>query len=214
MGNRLRVIMILTCMDLSRIEVAWSRRSLFFDGHVTVVHELNGGKKIIVPPFAYLQDEELWKESDNIPFPQILGYYQDALLKARKEILRVANYDVLYMLNAYDEVNEHDSLRGSCLLEAAQQLNEWLMHNNDASSDMIVYKMNQLQMCKRQRQLSDDERTFLIDVIKSDQFNASLKAGACLIVEASKEEFYYWFDKCSDSEKKSYKASQYGVLEI
>lgn len=88
------------------------------------------------------------------------------------------------------------------------------MHNNDASSDMIVYKMNQLQMCKRQRQLSDDERTFLIDVIKSDQFNASLKAGACLIVEASKEEFYYWFDKCSDSEKKSYKASQYGVLEI
>lgn len=110
-------------MDLSRIEVAWSRRSLFFDGHVTVVHELNGGKKIIVPPFAYLQKEELWKESDNIPFPKILGYYQDALLKAGEEILRVANYDVLYMLNAYDEVNEHDSLRGSCLLEAAQQLN-------------------------------------------------------------------------------------------
>lgn len=136
-----------------------------------------------------MQKEELWTESDNIPFPKILGYYQDALLKAGKEILRVANYDVLYMLNAYDEVNEHDSLRGSCLLEAAQQLNEWLMHNNDASSDMIVYKMNQLQMCKRQRQLSDDERTFLIDVIKSDQFNASLKAGACLIVEASKEEF-------------------------
>ena len=46
-------------------------------------------------------------------------YYQDALLKAGKEILRVSNYDVLYMLNAYDEVNEHDPLRGSCLLEAA-----------------------------------------------------------------------------------------------
>ena len=84
-------------MGLSRIEVAWSRRCLFFDGHVTVVHELNGGKKIIVPPFAYLQEEELWEESDNIPFPKILGYYQDALLKAGKEILRVANYDVLYM---------------------------------------------------------------------------------------------------------------------
>ena len=99
-------------------------------------------------------------------FPKILGYYQDALLKAGKEILRVANYDVLYMLKAYDEVKERDPLRGTCLLEAAQQLNEWLMHNNEASSDMIVYKMNQLQMCKRQRQLSDDERTFLIDVIK------------------------------------------------
>ena len=92
------------------VEVAWSRRCLFFDGHVTVVHELNGGKKIIVPPFVYLQEEELWKESDNIPFLKILGYYQDALLKAGKEILRVAYYDVLYMLKAYDEVKEHDEI--------------------------------------------------------------------------------------------------------
>ena len=173
MGNRLRVIMVLTCVGLSRIEVVWRRRCLFFDGHVTVVHELNGGKKIIVPPFAYLQEEELWKESDNIPFPEILGYYQDALLKAGKEILRVANYDVLYMLKAYDEVKERDPLRGTCLLEAAQQLNEWLMHNNEASSDMIVYKINQLQISRHQRQFSDYERIFLIDVIKSDQFNAT-----------------------------------------
>ena len=45
-------------------------------------------------------------------------------MKAGKEILRVANYEVLYMLKVYDEVKEHDPLRGSCLLEAAQQLNE------------------------------------------------------------------------------------------
>ena len=165
--------MVLTCIGLSRIEVAWSRRCLFFDGHVTVVHKLNSGKKIIVPPFAYLQEEELWKECDNIPFSKILGCYQDALLKVGEEILRVANYDVLYMLKAYDEVKEHDPLRGSCLLEAAQQLNECLMHNNEASSDMIVYKMNQLQISRRQRQFSDYEGTFLIDVIKSDQFNAT-----------------------------------------
>lgn len=59
------------------------------------------------------------------------------------------------------------------MLEAAQQLNEWLMHNNEASSDMVVHKMNQLQIYRRQRQLFDDDRTFLIDVIKSDQFNAT-----------------------------------------
>lgn len=52
-------------------------------------------------------------------------------------------------------------------------MNGWLMHNNEASSDMIVYKMNQLQISRRQRQFSDYEGTFLIDVIKSDQFNAT-----------------------------------------
>lgn len=173
----------------------------FFDGHVTMVHELNSGKKIVVPPFAYLQEEDLWKECDNIPFSKMLSYYQDALLKTGKEILKLANYDVLYMLKAYDDVKEQDPLRGGCLLEAAQRLNEWMMHNNDEPSDMIVYKMNQLQMFKRQRSLSSDEKSFLIDMINSDQFNASLKAGACLIAEATKEEFYHWFNKCSDNEK-------------
>ena len=40
----------------------------FFDGHISVVHQINDGAKVKVTPFSYLQKDNLWELCDNIPF--------------------------------------------------------------------------------------------------------------------------------------------------
>ena len=172
----------------------------FFDGYVKVMHTANNGQEVQVTPFAYLHEGNLWQECDNIPFEDLISYYEP-LLKGGEQFIKLANLDLLQMLVAYDEIECQDPSKSQRLLRAAMQLCEWLILHNSNNVEDVVYEINRIQILKRQRELSEAENAYLAKVIASENVSAIIKAGACLLHE-SYDEFNYWFEKCSDTEKK------------
>lgn len=171
----------------------------FFDGHISVVHQISDGAKVKVTPFSYLQKDNLWGMCDNIPFNDILDYY-DEIRHLHKHIYDIANYDILFMLKAYDEVDGKDSVRSKSLLEASLKLCKWLQKHNPNPDREVIYSLNHLQIIKRERQLSIEELDYLRDIISSEEIKPCLKVGACLLTEA-KDEFHTLYNQCSDQER-------------
>lgn len=171
----------------------------FFDGHISVVHQINDGAKVKVTPFSYLQKDNLWELCDNIPFDDILSYYDEIRL-LHKHIYDIANYDILFMLKAYDTINDKNSARCKKLLKASLKLCQWLLeHNPDPDRD-VIYRLNHLQIIKRERQLTTEELDYLSGIISSGHIKPNVKVGACLLAE-SKDDFQSLYKLCTDMER-------------
>lgn len=171
----------------------------FFDGHISVVHQINNGTKVKVTPFSYLQKDNLWESCDNIPFNDITDYYNE-IRSLHKHIYDIANYDILFMLKAYDAIDNKDSERGKDLLKASLKLCQWLQKHNPDPDKEVIYRLNYLQIIKRERQFSTEELGYLNYVINSEDIRPNVKVGACLLAEA-KEEFQSMYDQCNDQER-------------
>lgn len=171
----------------------------FFDGHISVVHQINNGAKVKVTPFSYLQKDNLWELCDNIPFNDILDHYNE-IRNLHEHIYDIANYDVLFMLKAYDAIDDKDSVRSKDLLAASMKLCQWLQKHNPDSSRNVIYGLNHLQIVKRERQLSMEELGYLNDIISSGDILPNIKVGACLLAE-DKDKFQSLYDQCTDQER-------------
>ena len=171
----------------------------FFDGRVELMHRLDDGKEVKVTPFSYLQKEDLWMELDNIPFRSIVKFYDD-IRPVHKHIFDIANFDILFMLKAYDKIGDKESVRCRSLLKASMELCDWLLNHNNAPAKDVIYHLNRLQISKRERPLSIEELQYLDKIICSEDIAPNIKVGACLLAEA-KDEFRSFYDKCTDQEK-------------
>ena len=171
----------------------------FFDGRVELMHRLDDGKEVKVTPFSYLQKEDLWMELDNIPFRSIVKYYDD-IRPVQKHIFDIANFDILFMLKAYDKIGDKESVRCRSLLKGSMELCDWLLNHNNAPAKDVIYHLNRLQISKRERPLSIEELQYLDKIICSEDIAPNIKVGACLLAEA-KDEFRSFYDKCTDQEK-------------
>lgn len=171
----------------------------FFDGHISVVHQINDGTKVKVTPFSYLQKDNLWELCDNIPLGNIISYY-DEIRQLHKHIYDIANHDILFMLKAYDAIDDKNFVRRKDLLEASSKLCQWLLKFNPAPERHVIYSLNNFQIIKRERQLSTEELGYLMGIISSGDIKPNVKVGACLLAEA-KDEFHFFYDKCTDQER-------------
>lgn len=167
----------------------------FFDGRVELMHRLDDGKDVKVTPFSYLQKEDLWIELDNIPFKNIVKYYDD-IRPMHKHIFDIANFDILFMLKAYDKIEDKESVRCRSLLKASMELCDWLLNHNNAPAKDMIYRLNRLQIIKRERPLSMEELQYLDKIICSEDIAPNIKVGACLLAEA-KDEFHSLYGQCS-----------------
>ena len=167
----------------------------FFDGRVELMHRLDDGKDVKVTPFSYLQKEDLWIELDNIPFKNIVKYYDD-IRPMHKHIFDIANFDILFMLKAYDKIEDKQSVRCRSLLKASMELCDWLLNHNNAPAKDVIYRLNRLQIIKRERPLSMEELQYLDKIICSEDIAPNIKVGACLLAEA-KDEFHSLYGQCS-----------------
>lgn len=170
----------------------------FFDGHISVVHQINDGTKVKVTPFSYLQKDNLWEVCDNIPLGNIISYY-DEIKQLHKHIYDIANHDILFMLKAYDAM-DNNSMRRKDLLEASLTLCQWLLKHNPDSDRDVIYRLNLLQIIKRKRQLTTEELDYLKDIISSEDIRPNVKVGACLLAEA-KDDFQSLYEQCTDMER-------------
>lgn len=159
----------------------------YFDGQLQITYPKDG-KQYMQSPFSYLREENLWERIDNIPYDRQVSEYEK-LAKENKEIYDMANHDALWMIKAADAVSAKDNERRDVLLKYAHIVCQWLIENDDREGlHNMTYKINSLQIIKRQRALNPTEIEELEEMILDESIGEYSKVGVAALLE-DKESF-------------------------
>ena len=154
----------------------------YFDKSFNIGIEKDDGSKIEVSTYSYLQKENLWGSIDNIDYD---GIVESAQRAAQNDAFcyQLSNYDVLSMIKAADKVEGTDDERRNKLLCGALKLDEWLIESDPNEEMKQVHMINKLQIIKRQRYLSDEEKDILYRMINDDKLDEHLKFAVYLMLD-------------------------------
>lgn len=133
----------------------------FFNSGIAISYEDEKGKLLRTSPYSVL-GKEGYIEISNVDYHSILPSYQMALIE-NKDIFEVANNDLLNMILAFDEGNN----RNNSLLEAAKELAEWILKEDESALPNEVKTLNYLQIIRRQREFNDEEIEKVLEIIES-----------------------------------------------
>ena len=156
-------------------------------------------RSIIVSPYSYLQNERLWELSDNINYDDIVPSAEKVCSKD-SFCYQMANYDVLSLIKASDNIFSSDEDKSQKLLGVAADLCQWLIDNDPNMDYHLIHLVNKYQIIKRQRPLNEAERQELDTYLQSDETTKILKAGICLLLER-KELFEELFNSLQENEQ-------------
>lgn len=156
-----------------------------------------------VTPYSLLSICKLWETCDNIPFNNFIQPYEDISSHNKTDLYAIANFDVLSMLTAYDNLKNTDSIKADKLINAANTLNDWLIDNDDTEQNIIHY-INKYQIIKRQRPFNEEELVALNKIIQDSSTPYPIRTCACILLE-NKDSFTTNFSKCSQNEQETIK---------
>lgn len=156
-------------------------------------------RNIIVSPYSYLQNERLWELCDNIIYDDIVPSAEKVCSKD-SFCYQMANYDVLSLIKASDNILDSDEDKSLKLLGAAADLCHWLIENDPNIDFHLIHLVNKYQIIKRQRPLNEAESQELDTYLQSDETTKILKAGICLLLER-KELFEELFNSLQENEQ-------------
>lgn len=175
----------------------------FFDRSIRIAYKISEDETINVSPYSYLQLDKLWEKVDNIDFDNIISSAEEAA-RQHKYCYMMSNYDVLAMITAADALEKTDVERSKKLLEEALKLNDWLIGKEPKDEMRPLHIINKMQIMKRQRELTADERQMLEDMLNDEFAGEMVKAGVYLLLDRQ-EEFQQLFETMQEDEKKSLK---------
>ena len=175
----------------------------FFDRSIRIAYKISEDETINVSPYSYLQLDKLWEKVDNIDFDNIISSAEEAA-RQHKYCYMMSNYDVLAMITAADALEKTDVERSKKLLEEALKLNDWLIGKEPKDEMRPLHIINKMQIMKRQRELTADERQMLEDMLNDEFAGDIVKAGVYLLLDRQ-EEFQQLFETMQEGEKKSLK---------
>ena len=175
----------------------------FFDRSIRIAYKISEDETINVSPYSYLQLDKLWEKVDNIDFDNIISSAEEAA-RQHKYCYMMSNYDVLAMITAADALEKTDVERSKKLLEEALKLNDWLIGKEPKDEMRPLHIINKMQIMKRQRELTADERQTLEDMLNDEFAEDMVKAGVYLLLDRQ-EEFQQLFETMQEDEKKSLK---------
>lgn len=175
----------------------------FFDRSIRIAYKISEDETINVSPYSYLQLDKLWEKVDNIDFDNIISSAEEAA-RQHKYCYMMSNYDVLAMITAADALEKTDVERSKKLLEEALKLDEWLIGKEPKDEMRPLHIINKMQIMKRQRELTADERQTLEDMLNDEFAGDMVKAGVYLLLDRQ-EEFQQLFETMQEDEKKSVK---------
>ena len=175
----------------------------FFDRSIRIAYKLSEDETINVSPYSYLQLDKLWEKVDNIDFDSIIASAKEAA-RQHEYCYMMSNYDVLAMITAADALEKTDMERSKKLLEEALKLDEWLIEKEIKDKMRPLHIINKMQILKRQRELTADERQTLEDMLNEEFAEDMVKAGVYLLLDRQ-EDFQQLFEKMQEDEKKSVK---------
>lgn len=156
-------------------------------------------RNIIVSPYSYLQNERLWESCDNINYEDIVPSVEKVCSKD-SFCYQMANYDVLSLIKASDNILNSNEDKSHKLLGAAADLCHWLIENDPNIDFHLIHLVNKYQIIKRQRPLNEAESQELDTYLQSDETTGILKAGICLLLER-KELFGELFNSLYENEQ-------------
>lgn len=175
----------------------------FFDRSIRIAYKISEDETINVSPYSYLQLDKLWEKVDNIDFDSIIASAEEAA-RQHEYCYMMSNYDVLAMITAADALEKTDVERSKKLLEEALKLDEWLIEKEIKDKMRPLHIINKMQILKRQRELTADERQTLEDMLNEEFAEDMVKAGVYLLLDRQGE-FQQLFEKMQEDEKKSVK---------
>ena len=175
----------------------------FFDRSIRIAYKISEDETINVSPYSYLQLDKLWEKVDNIDFDNIISSAEEAA-RQHEYCYMMSNYDVLAMITAADALEKTDVERSKKLLEEALKLDEWLIGKEPKDEMRPLHIINKMQIMKRQRELTADERQTLEDMLNDVFAWDMVKAGVYLLLDRQ-EEFQQLFETMQEDEKKSVK---------
>lgn len=173
----------------------------FFDRSIRIAYKISEDETINVSPYSYLQLDKLWEKVDNIDFDNIISSAEEAA-RQHEYCYMMSNYDVLAMITAADALEKTDVERSKKLLEEALKLDEWLIGKEPKDEMRPLHIINKMQIMKRQRELTADERQTLEDMLNDEFAGDMVKAGVYLLLDRQ-EEFQQLFETMQEDEKKS-----------
>lgn len=175
----------------------------FFDRSIRIAYKISEDETINVSPYSYLQLDKLWEKVDNIDFDSIIASAEEAA-RQHEYCYMMSNYDVLAMITAADALEKTDVERSKKLLEEALKLDEWLIEKEIKDKMRPLHIINKMQILKRQRELTADERQTLEDMLNEEFAEDMVKAGVYLLLDR-RGDFQQLFEKMQEDEKKSVK---------
>lgn len=176
----------------------------FFSHKLSLRYKFSDTESVEASSFSYLQNDNLWQKCDNIPFSEQIPDYE-RLSSNGIPIFDVVNWDVLFMLKAYDAIEFEDSKRASVLIEQIRKVNEWLRKNDTDINRNTIHLINHYQIQIRLRQLADNEIQELSEILQEEDVSPFLKSGICLLLK-DLSAYDHWLSKCSEEERKKIKA--------
>ena len=175
----------------------------FFDRSIRIAYKISEDETINVSPYSYLQLDKLWEKVDNIDFDSIIASAEEAA-RQHEYCYMMSNYDVLAMITAADALEKTDVERSKKLLEEALKLDEWLIEKEIKDKMRPLHIINKMQILKRQRELTADERQTLEDMLNEEFAEDMVKAGVYLLLDRQGD-FQQLFEKMQEDAKKSVK---------
>lgn len=175
----------------------------FFDRSIRIEYKISIDETINVSPYSYLQLDKLWEKVDNIDFDNMIASAEEAA-RQHEYCYMMSNYDVLAMITAADALEKTDVERSQKLLEEALKLDEWLIGKEPKDEMRPLHIINKMQIMKRQRELTADERQTLEDMLNDEFAGNVVKAGVYLLLDRQ-EDFQQLFETMQKDEKKSLK---------
>lgn len=154
-----------------------------------------------VPLYSFFKKEG-YVLFDNIPFDGMLEAYKKfAALDTR--VYNQATMDLLQMLKAVDELKNSSKIdKSEYILNSAYSLARWILETDDDQSLKNLHQLNLLQIIKRQRCFTKEEREKLLSISQNDS-NINNKAAAYLLLD-NKEFFQYYFQQMKEEEKQQF----------
>ena len=176
----------------------------FFDHRIDIRYQVNTSKTIKASPFSYLQNEDLWVKCDNIPYEMQISSYKN-LGGDYEHIYELANLDLLSMIKAYDVVEKDDTHKRAQLLEAINNLDNWLLSTDKSDERHLIHTINHYQIIKRHRCYTEDEIDSIKSLYTNDEISMQIKVCLSLLLD-DMQSFHTWYKNCTDSEKTQLKS--------
>lgn len=162
--------------------------------HMSIVNE--EGERYIVPPYSALKNNDYALVS-NIDYENVLTSYQK-LVELNDRIYEIANMDMLGMISGYDEKYN------ARLFDAIKSLSDWFCNTPNTNLTKEITLLNHLQIIKRERELSEKEKSELYSLIEDNSLSKDIKVASYLLLE-NQDRAEYWFNKLDKSVQDNFK---------
>ena len=146
----------------------------FFKTDLVLFYKNRNGEEVPISQYAILRKDD-FLNVDNIRFDELLPSFKK--FERHSETISKANFTMLDLISAYDDCNRKE------ILETAKAFSDWIMQATEEEIPYSLRLLNKLQIEKRERELSAEEKEKLFQITEDSKANEGTLVGAFLLLD-------------------------------